>query len=749
MNSEQSVEDKTVLSNQMFNDSEDEIDISELIGTVMEAKWLIITIATIFLVGGVFYALISTPIYQTDAVLQIEEKSGGMPGLSDLTEMFPADAQASTEIEIIKSRNIVGKAVDKLDLTLNASPKYFPVIGAAIARRYSGNSVAKPSFGMDNYAWGGERIKVSRLIVPEYIVGALTLKAGDADKYQILTEEGELLANGVVGEVLRKDSLEVFVLELVARSGTEFSLSRSSRIDMIRDLQSGLKVSERGRTTGILEIRLEGAYKKKISEIVNTIANLYLRQNVERMSEEAERSLSFLQEQLPLIKDEMQLAEIALNNYRSSKSSVDLTLETQSLLQQMIEIEGRLAELDIKRSEVSKKYTDLHPVMAALNDQEGGLKTQLNKITQRTQGLPETQQEILRLSRDVEVATSIYTQLLNKAQELKVVKAGTVGNVRIIDTALTDDKPIKPKKKMIVLLSLILGLFLGIGIAFVRRAMYKGIEDPDSIEKNIGIPVYANIPLSIKQDLLNKDLKSGKIKNSILCEHDTKDQSVEALRSLRTNLHFGLLEAKNNIVMITGPAPGVGKSFISVNFAHTVAHAGQKVLLIDADMRKGHINKAYGLTRSPGLSELIVGEVDKATAVRKTEFENVHVLTTGDIPPNPSELLMHENFEKYLNEFAKDYDLILVDTPPLLAVTDAAVVGRLCGTTFVLLRYGVHSMAEIQAVTKRLRQNSIEPRGFIFNALQPRKGYGKYGYGKYGYGKYGYGKYGNYNYEYK
>jgi len=292
---------------------------------------------------------------------------------------------------------------------------------------------------------------------------------------------------------------------------------------------------------------------------------------------------------------------------------------------------------------------------------------------------------------------------------------------------------------MIVLLSLVLGIFLGVMVAFVRRAMNKGVEDPDSIEKNIGIPVYANIPLSIKQALLDKDIAAGKAKHTILCEHDPKDQAIEGLRSLRTNLHFALLEAKNNIVMITGPAPGVGKSFVSTNFAHTIAQSGQKVLLIDADMRKGHINKEYGMTRSPGLSELIIGEVDKATAVRNSGFENVDVLTTGNMPPNPSELLMHENFEKYLGEFSKGYDLVLIDTPPLLAVTDAAVIGRLCGTTFVLLRYGVHSMAEIHAVTKRLRQNSIEPRGFVFNALQPRKGYGKYGYGKYG----------NYNYEYK
>ena len=742
MANEVSTTGNTLNNNQGFDQSEDEIDLSELIGTLIEAKWLISIIAGVFLVVGVFYALVATPIYQADAVLQIEEKSGGMPGLGDLSDMLSTDALAATEIEIIKSRNIIGKAVDKLNLTINAQPDYLPIIGAAIARRYSG---AEVSSGMGSYAWGGERIQLQRLVLPSYLIeDGVVLVTGKDQQYTLTDIDGEVLLTGSVGEVASTNGVEVFVSELVAREGAEFNLSQSSRIKAINNLQGKIKVSEKGKKTGILRISLDGEDPVLISRIIDSVANLYLRQNVERMSEEAESGLKFLQKQLPLIKDEMEAAEMELNSYRMSKSSVDLTLEAQSLLDRIITIEAQLAELEVKRADISKKYTDVHPIMITLVNHETKLKEQLEKINSKAHGLPKTQQEVLRLSRDVEVATTIYTQLLNMVQELKVAKAGTVGNVRIIDTALTAEKPIKPKKAMIVLLSLVLGIFLGVMVAFVRRAMNKGVEDPDSIEKNIGIPVYANIPLSVKQVLLDKDIAAGKAKRTILCEHDPKDQAIEGLRSLRTNLHFALLEAKNNIVMITGPAPGVGKSFVSTNFAHVVAQANQKVLLIDADMRKGHINKEYDMTRSPGLSELITGEVDKKIAVRNTGFENVDVLTTGNMPPNPSELLMHENFEKYLGEFSKDYDLVLIDTPPLLAVTDAAVIGRLCGTTFVLLRYGVHSMAEIHAVTKRLRQNSIEPRGFVFNALQPRKGYGKYGYGKYGYGKYG-----NYNYEYK
>ena len=734
------MDDNTPMNNQVFSNTDDEIDLGELLGTLLQAKWLIGVIASLFLMGGVIFALVSTPIYQADAVLQIEEKSGGMPGLSDLTDMLTTDALAATEIEIIKSRNIMGKVVDKLNLTVAAKPEYFPIIGAPIARRHSGDLVTDASFGMDGYAWGGESIQLTHLVLPNHLQeDGVILVAGEGQNYTLNTVDGDLLLAGEIGKEAETNGIEVFVQALIARTGTEFALSENSRIEAINDLQKDIKVSEKGKKTGILRISLDGENPELISRIVDSVANLYLRQNVERMSEEAESGLKFLQQQLPLIKDEMEAAEVELNNYRASKSSVNLNLEAQSLLDRIITLEAQLAQLEVKRSDLSKKYTESHPVMVTLAGQEAKLGEQLEKINLKANGLPKIQQEVLRLSRDVEVATTIYTQLLNRVQELKVAKAGTIGNVRIIDSALTAQKPIKPKKTLIVLLSLVLGLFVGIAVAFVRRAMNKGVEDPDSIESAIGIPVYANVPLSIKQALLDKDVAAGKEKHSILCEHDSKDQAIEGLRSLRTNLHFALLEAKNNIVMITGPAPGVGKSFVSTNFAHAVAQSGKRVLLIDADMRKGHINSEYGLERSPGLSGLITGELDKASAVQSSGFDNVDLLTTGDLPPNPSELLMHENFEKYLAEFSKDYDLVLIDTPPLLAVTDAAVIGRLCGTTFVLLRYGVHSMAEIHAVTKRLRQNGIEPRGFVFNALQPRKGYGKYGYGKYG----------SYNYEYK
>lgn len=712
-------------------ENEDEINLQELLGTLVEEKFLIAIVTGIIFAVSLFYVVVATPIYRADTVLQVESKSGGMLDLGGLAD-FSEKSSASTEIEIIKSRNIIGKVVDKLNLDIQVKPNYFPIVGAVIARRNKDENITKDS-GYLGYAWGGERIKIEQLSLSPYLQEeGVTLIAQKDQKYKLINTEGVLLV-GKVGELAQKNGVTVFVSELVARTGTEFNLSKESRIKVVSDLKKMIKITEKGKKTGILNISLEGADSVLISRIINSVANFYLRQNVERTSVEAERSLLFLQKQTPSIKDEMEAAEVELNNYRTNKNSVNLTLETQSLLNRIISIETQLAELEVKRLDLSKKYTDIHPIMVTLINQETKLKEQLEKINAKAHGLPKTQQEVLRLSRGVEVATTIYTQLLNKTQELKIVKAGTVGNVRIIDTALTAERPVKPKKILIILISTLLGLLLAIAGVLVRRTMTRGIEDPDVIEKNIGIPVYANVPKSPIQALLKKDKRNEKAKHAILCEHDPKDISLEGLRSLRTNLHFALLEATNNIVMITGPAPSVGKSFVSTNFAHISAKAGKRVLLIDADMRKGHIHGEYGLSRAPGLSELIINETDVYKAVRNTGFKNVDVITTGNLPPNPSELLMHTNFEKALEHWSKEYDLILIDTPPLLAVTDAAIIGKLCGTTFVLLRYSAHSMAEIRATIKRLEQNNIEPRGFIFNALEPRTGYEKYAHYHYEY----------------
>ncbi|MFA5921278.1 MAG: polysaccharide biosynthesis tyrosine autokinase [Methylococcaceae bacterium] len=505
----------------------------------------------------------------------------------------------------------------------------------------------------------------------------------------------------------------------------------------IDDLFENLAVVEKGKKSGILSFTLESNSPIVAAETLNEVANIYVKQNVEQKSKEAQSTLEFLDKQLPVIKDQLEAATTALNDFRINKGSVNLDLEAQGVLEGVVEIKTQITLLQQKRDELRGKFTESHPTVVAIDKQIARLQEQMNANDKKIEVLPETQQVILKLSRDVEVSNELYTTLLNNAQTLKVAKAGTVGDVRIIDEAVSPAESIKPKKLQIIAMSLILGLIAGVSWVFIRKMLHRGVEDPDQIEKHLNIPVYATIPHSDVQVKLNEKLKKSEKKQNdqsfILAVENKEDLAIESLRSLRTTLHFAFLEAQNNIIMVTGPSPGIGKSFVSINLAAVLADAGKKILLIDADLRKGFINKILGVTRENGLSDLISNTVTMDDAVHHIAAANFDFIPTGTIPPNPSELLLHERFGQLLEAFGKQYDHIIIDSPPILAVTDACIIGRMAGATLMIVKAGQHPMRELQQCTKRLAQSSVHIKGIVFNDLPHTSS--RYGsaYGKYVY----------------
>lgn len=717
----------------------DEIDLLALLGALIDNKGIIIACTFLFAVVGVAYALLSTPIYRANAMIQIEEKSSGVGSLLGDSELFPTTSAAVTEIELLKSRQVIGQAVDNLKLTIVAQPKLFPVIGAFMHRRYQPEPekpVADAFMGFSSYAWGGEKLDIFQLEVPSSYLGEpLVLRAEESGGFTLLNEDGVTLMTGRVGEPIDGHGFKVQVQELVARPGTEFNVVKRGRLSTILGLQRSIGASEKGKDSGIVTVTLEHPKPPFAIAVLDEVSRLYVRQNVERRSAEAQQSLEFLTDQLPKVRRDLEQAENALNAYQASAGSVDITIETQSVLNQVVELEAAISELTLKREELQRRFTRDHPSYQALMSQLGQLESRRNRLLDEVGGLPETQQELLRLTRDVQVSTEIYTQMLNKSQELDVMRAGTVGNVRIIDEAAVDTSaPVKPKKPLIVVLATLLGAMLGVAIALLRHALNRGVENPELIEQ-IGLPVYASIPFSKDQEVLER---KGKTQGShLLAATNPADLSIEALRSLRTSLHFAMMEAKNNILMISGPSPAVGKSFVSANLAAIIAQAGQKVVLVDGDMRKGYLHKLVDRPAEPGLSGLLVHTHTLADVVHKTEVERLHFIGRGQVPPNPSELLMHGNFQALLDQLSKMYDLVIVDTPPILAVTDAALVGRLAGTSLIVTRFGLNPIKEIELTLQRFRHNGIEIKGAIFNAVEKKAA------------AYGYGNYGYYQYEYK
>jgi len=385
-----------------------------------------------------------------------------------------------------------------------------------------------------------------------------------------------------------------------------------------------------------------------------------------------------------------------------------------------------------KRAELMTTFTAEHSLVKGIDKQLGQVNSEINQIAGHIKKLPMIEQEMLRLGRDVKVNTDLYAGLLNTAQQLKLIKAGKVSNVRLVDAPMVPTSPSWPNRPKIIVFAIIAGLSIGVVAAFVRKSLNGKIDDPQRIETMLGSRVvYATIPHSEAQEKLYKQIGPKSPAVPVLAHVAPHDVAVESLRSFRTALQFSMSGFRNNIVMITGATAGLGKSFVNVNFAAVMAAAGKRVLLIDADFRNGNLQQYFGVRRQGGLSEVICGDLTPAQAIHRGVAGNFDFLSTGSLPPTPSELLLHVNFGDMLENVSKEYDLVLIDTAPVLPVSDAQIIGTHAGAVFILTRAGVNTEAEINETIKRLNQSGISPKGILFNDLQMRPGRYGYGYGKY------------------
>ncbi|RAR56556.1 tyrosine-protein kinase Etk/Wzc [Onishia taeanensis] len=714
--------------------ADDEIDLGRLFGLLIDHKWWIIGITAVFAIAGIAYALLATPVYRADALVQVEKKAGMSNPLEDVKSILGEEPSADTQVGILRSRMVLGRAVDQENLTLQVTPKRLPIVGNFLVR----HGMERPSFA-ESSVWAGEKINVSQFQVSQAFIGTpFELIVLDKSHYR-LTLEGRNLGEGQVGrdKAFLGGAVHLRVAELNAGAGATFTLNKSARLKVTNDLRSRFSVSQQGKDSGLLDLSLSDTDPQRATQVLDAISDVYLTQNIQRQAAEAEKSLEFLEQQTPQVRDQLREAEDELNSYRTKRDSVDLSLETQSILERIVDLEKQLNELSFKESEISRRFTKSHPSYQALLEKKQQLQNERDQLEAKVDDLPETQQQVLRMSRDVKVNQEVYVQMLNKIQEMKIARASTVGNVRILDEAVVQPEPVEPKKPLIVVLATLLGGMLSVGLVLVRGLFNRGVESPEQIE-DAGIPVYATVPLSEEQSTLMKrvkrqnDERGHDISTGILAERSPVDTAIESIRGLRTSLHFAMMESGDNLLAITGPSPGIGKSFISINLAAVCAQAGQQVLVVDADMRKGHVHHAFGGKSEGGLSELLAGKAALDEVVRSGSIEGLDYVSRGSAPPNPSELLMQERFTQFLSDIRARYDLVIIDTPPILAVTDAAVIGKQCGTTLMVTRFQMNPVKELEIAIRRFETSGVAVKGAILNAME-RKAATSYGYGYYNY----------------
>ncbi|MES2884958.1 MAG: polysaccharide biosynthesis tyrosine autokinase [Pseudomonadota bacterium] len=724
----------------------------EFISAVISNWIMLVGFIGVSLFLATAYLYITRPDFKAEAIVLFESKSNELAlAYGDVGGGSLNSGQTLAEIEIIRSQVVLSRVVQDQKSYIVVRPRHFPVVGEALARRNSwlGKLVSGVP-GLRRYVWSPADIAISTFDVPARHEGInLVIRVMPDRQFDLLLGEKTLVTSAKVGQLVlvKLDpqdvdaELRLFVSDLEAPVGAQFSATRLKTASAINRIKGAIEVSEAVRGSGVIRISATAYNSSSASDLANAVSNAYLRQNVERRSAEAAQTLAFLKTQLPIVRNKVESAEGELNTYRLKNSSVDLEKEAGLVLDDSSNLERARNEISQKRAELLLTLTPEHPSVRALDLQQSRLATQSDKIQKSIEKLPTTQQELLRLRRDVEVNTTLYTTMLNNMQQLEVAEAGTLGNVRIIDPASPPGGPFNPKPLVVLIAGLIAGLAAGLFTLIIRRLLDHAEHDPAVIEQITGVPVYATVPFSRVQSRMFQGGKKKEVDgNNLIVVADPHDAAAEAIRSLRTTLHFSVFENKHKSIMFSGPTPGVGKSFVTSNLSAVLAQAPMNVILIDADMRRGTIHEYYGLKRGKGLSNFVLGSsLDEV--LQPSGIVGLNIISTGDVPPNPAELLLSPRFAQLVAEAEARADLVLVDTGPVLAVTDAGIVGQVVGGSLLVFKAGQHSRREIQDTVKRLAQVGVRVRGLVINQVGRGGGYGSYGYGNYGYYySYKYGK---------
>ncbi|WP_118179002.1 polysaccharide biosynthesis tyrosine autokinase [Paraburkholderia phosphatilytica] len=793
--------------------SEDEEVMHDLFRMIFDQIWWVLGIAGAVILASIIYAKTATHIYSADALIQVETPTSSTSSSAALSAPSTSSNAPHTdaEIEIMRSRTVVEPVVEAFKLNFQTVPKQFPILGSLAKLFATEGTPQRPWFGLSSYAWGGEKFTVDSISVPKALEGSrLMLRALGDGRFELLDAKHHLLLTGVAGVPATGHDVSILVSKLVARAGTEFYVTRANQLDAVMNLANGLQISEKGHETGVVQLSLQGIDPKQITAIVNSVAQSYLQARTERAQEEASKMLSFLNSEVPHLRDELKRSETALSQYQARVGTFQPTQEAQVYLSGGLEYEKQIAALRIERAQLMQKFTSDSLEVQTIDAQINALSREKSNFEDHFKELPGSEREAVSLQRDAKVNEEVYVTLLNRIQELSITRAGTVGNVHIVDEALVPLSPVRPKAALIVAAGTMLGIILGIAFAFVRRKFLTGVRDPDEVERRFRLPVLGAISFSVEQaqaDRLAYERNGRRLgapaKRGLLAASASKGaggvsgafnlarrvmpilqslpsthakeadaarnaargtakatpnvqrtrarvlgpddyapsrpllvktapfaMSVEGVRGLRTTLQFGLVDAPNRIVCITSPAPSDGKSFLCANLAALLSEAGQRVVLIDADLRRGRLAQYFGKSPAGGLTELLTGQIDFDVAARSTGVDGLHFISAGAYPPNPSEILSSSRFTQMLNRFEQEFDLVIVDTPPLLAAPDAAVVANLAGSTILVMRAGAHTEANITESLKKLRRARARVVGAVMNGTEPKRGsrYGTYEY---------------------
>lgn len=722
------------------NDTNKDNDLLGLFLVLLRGWKIIVLFAILGLIIGVLYARYENPTFKSDALIQIDETSQNVSGLgSNIAELLPPDdSSVQAQVELIRSRMVLEPVVDLLHLGI----------------RLNDPSVSK----LDRIKNNQTNVQMSTAdgVVLETNSGPVRVKQFDVsqdylDKPFVLsrTSTGFVLSSGSenfkgqLGTAYRfrgKNGVIDMTINDLPTGDHPINIAKQSLQLTTDAINSALTVVEKGTQTGIIELSLSGLSQEQASLTLEQIVLSYIAQNQTRGSEQTIKTIAFMEKQIPDLKQKLEASEAIFNKFREQSGTIDVGQEASILLSENAGIDSQLSELKLKKAELTTYYTEEHPLVVQINDQLRVLNARKQQIDNTINKLPEVQREFLTLSEDVSINRELYLTILKNYEQLKIVKAGEVSDARIIDLPINTYRTVTPKKQLIMGLATLAGALLGALLVFIMNLLRNVVKDPERIESKTGVPVIATIPRSSVLSRLGVNKKAAP---RMLAHVDNSSLTYEAIKSLRTSLILGMPTVVSDtkqakVILVTGESPGVGKSFISANLSEVFAQLNKKVLVIDADMRLGELHKVFSMSQYNGLADYLLQDdsivshdttVDVPAINETSNFgienfihpsgmEHIDFIPRGKHPINPASLLIGDRFSALLAKLKSQYDYIVIDSPPILAASDAMVLAQHADQILMVTRYDESMERQLTYAVKQMHKSNIQVDGIILNDVK-------------------------------
>lgn len=748
----------------------EEVSVADLFYKYLSYWPYFLMLLLISISGAWLYLRYKLPVYQTTATLLIKDDKNTTTGkdLLQAFDMFGSKKNVENEVEVLQSKTLMQEVVKNLHL-------YAPITQEARVLKQS----AYVSSPVVIEAQDPDSIKFAEKIPFTYNDTAQTVNINKKNYHLnqwVTTPFGilEFLPNRYYHPPAKTDQKVDFYFSLIGVKKTA------------NDILSVIKIASSTKESTVIDLSIDGEVPQRGEDILNELLTVYNQAAILDKNALAANTLKFVQDRLKYVVNELDSVEGRLQSFKAHNKITDISEQGKIYLQTVADNDQKIGEINIQLAaldqvenyvnskggiggiapftfgvanpvltELLKQLSDLelqytqtrkivpenNPAVIALVDGINKLKPGIleniqsqrrnllagrndiegtnNRYATMLTTIPEKERELLGISRQQVIKNNIYTFLLQKREETALSFASAIADSRIIDKAESSDIPVSPKKGLIYLAAFFGAIFLGIAFIYIKEMLTRTIQQRSEIEKYTDIPFLGEV---------NYD----RSKSSIVITEGKRSFIAEQFRQLRTSLSYLGIDEAHKRIMVTSSISGEGKSFIAINLGISLALMGKKVALLEFDLRKPKLSSQFKIPSGQGLSTYLIGKLDAADLIKKTDIENLFLIPSGPIPPNPSELISNGKLQELLIYLEKTFDYIIIDTAPVNPVTDAYIISPIANVSLYIVRHDYTPKMFLQRLSTQHKLNSLKNPAIIYNGVKG-KGFGKYGYG-YGYG---------------